>query len=157
MLLSIYTKRILEQAFQTCGVASLSHLNERTYSPGSKSSGIATSSMRVHWKKTAPGAHTTSPRPCSPVPLGGNSNPFGQSGLSQPMSVELHTGIGIIVHSDPGGYVPSVVLLALKTTLLSSSEPYWTQLFSEANLSGVRWKHSSVTAPGPSSPTLQSL
>ena len=135
--IKLYTIKIFEHPLHTCGVASFSHLQESTYSPSTRFSGTSTSSIRVHWKKTAPGAQTVSPRPCRPVPRGGNSKPFRQSGLSQPMSVELHTGIGFMVHSEPGGQVPSVVRLALKSTLFVSSQPYCTQLFSDANLRGV--------------------
>ena len=72
------------------------------------------------------------------------------------MAVELHTGIGFIVHSEPMGNVPSLVLFARNSTRELTSQPYCTQLFSEANLRGVCWKHSSVTAEGPSGPTLHS-
>ena len=81
----------------------ISDLNESTYSPGTRLAGTSTSSISVHWKKTAPGAQSVSPKPCRPVPRGGNSNPLRQSGLSQPMSVELQTGIGFMVHSEPAG------------------------------------------------------
>ena len=50
------------------------------------------------------------------------------------MAVELHTGIGFIVHSEPMGNVPSLVLFARNSTRELTSQPYCTQLFSEANL-----------------------
>merc|ERR1712080_137447 len=69
------------------------------------SSGTTTSSMRVQ-RNMGPSYQALSPVPCRPVPCGANSNPSGQSGPIQPMSVELHTGMGFMVHSDPGGKVP---------------------------------------------------
>merc|ERR1712080_55565 len=64
------------------------------------SSGTTTSSMRVQ-RNMGPSYQALSPVPCRPVPCGANSNPSGQSGSIQPMSVELHTGMGFMVHSDP--------------------------------------------------------
>ena len=48
------------------------------------------------------------------------------------MAVELQTGMGFMVHSEPRGKVPSLVLLARNSILELVSHPYCTQLFSEA-------------------------